>query len=91
MALVRMAGGGAWGECSGVFWKAGKIFRWNENKGRHQEGYRGESSDDLGKGAPGAMLLGHAWGLRSGGAQGTVLQGMFGEGVLGDAGEDAGV
>ena len=88
---MRMAGGGAWGECSGVFWKAGKIFRWNENKGRHQEGYRGESSDDLGRGAPGAMLLGRAWGLRSGGARGTVLRGMLGGGFLGDAGEGAGV
>ena len=83
-----MAEDGAWGECSGVFWKASKILRWNDNKGRHQEGYRGESSDDLGRDAPGAMLLGRAWGLLSGGTRGTVLQGMLG-GVLGDAGEGA--
>ena len=66
-------------------------LRWNENKGRHQEGYRGESSDDLGRGPPGAMLLGRAWGLCSRGARGTVLRGMLGGGFLGDAGEGAGV
>ena len=55
MTLGRIAGDSAWGKCSRVFWKAGKILRWNKNKGRHQEGYRGESSDDLRKGAPGTM------------------------------------
>ena len=39
MTLGRIAGDSARGKCSGVFWKAGKILRWNENKGRHQEGY----------------------------------------------------
>ena len=91
MTLGRIAGDSAWGKCSEVFWKAGKILRWNENKGRHQEGYRGESSDDLGRDAPGAMLLGRAWGLCSRGARGTVLREMLGGGFLGDAGEGAGV
>ena len=85
-----MAGGGAWGECRGVFWKAGKICVGT----RTREGIRKdteESSDDLGRGAPGAMLLGRAWGLCSRGARGTVLRGMLGGGFLGDAGEGAGV
>ena len=76
---------------SGGILEGRQDLRWNENKGRHQEGYRGESSDDLGRGPPGAMLLGRAWGLCSRGARGTVLRGMLGGGFLGDAGEGAGV
>ena len=49
-----------------------------------------ESRDDFGRGAPGAMLLGRAWGLLSGGARGTVLRVLLRE-VLGDAGEGAAV
>ena len=79
------------GQMFGGILEGRQDLRWNENKGRHQEGYRGESSDDLGKGALGAMLLGRAWGLCSGGARGTVLRGMLGGGFLGDAGEGAGV
>ena len=81
--LGEDGGGRRLGRMFGGILEGRQDLRWNENKGRHQEGYRGESSDDLGKGAPGAMLLGHAWGLRSGGAQGTVLQGMFGGGSWG--------
>ena len=78
-----MAGGGAWGECSGVFWKAGKILRWNENKGRHQEGYRGESSDDLGRGPPGRCSWGVLGDCVRGARGGRCCGGCWGEGSWG--------